>query len=46
MTPSARSWYESNRNSVIAKQREYMPVWQRKSKADVELRTLRPEDGL
>lgn len=46
MTPSARSWYESTKSSVIAKQREYMSVWQRKSKVDVELRTLRAEDDL
>lgn len=46
MTPRARSWYEANRNSVISKQQNYWPVWQRKSQADLELRTLRPEDGL
>ena len=46
MTPNARSWYAANRNSIIAKQHGYWPVWQRKSKADLELRTLSPEDGL
>lgn len=46
MTPKARSWYAANRNSVIAKQQEYLVVWQRKSKAELELRTLSPEDGL
>ena len=46
MTAKARSWYEANKNSVISKQQEYWAVWQRKSQADLKLRTLEPEDGL
>ena len=46
MTPKARSWYEANRDSVVSKQQKYWRVWQRKSHADLQLRTLHSQDGL
>lgn len=46
MTPKAHAWYGANRDSVISKQQKYWRVWQRKSQADLQLRTLHPQDGL
>lgn len=45
-SPKSLSWFESNKTSVESKRVEYWPVWQKKSAADVELRTLHAADGL
>ena len=46
VTEQAKSWFASNKSSVMAKQNKYWPVWQEKSKADIAKRTFDPEDGL
>lgn len=44
-SPKSLSWFENNKTSVEAKRVEYWPVWQKKSPADVQLRTLQAADG-
>ncbi len=48
LTQSQKSldWYQSNKASVEKKKTEYLPVWNQKTPADRELRTLHPQDGL
>jgi len=43
---AARAWYQKNRGSIESKMREYLPVWNQKSAADMEKRALKPEDGM
>lgn len=45
LTAKAQAWYAANKNSVMAKQAKYWPVWQQKSEADIRARTLAPQDG-
>lgn len=45
-TDKAKAWFQSNKSSVIEKQKEYLTVWQQKSQADLAKRTLSPEDGM
>jgi hypothetical protein len=45
-SPKSLGWFDSNKASVESKRVEYWPVWQKKSPADVELRTLHQADGL
>ncbi|UZJ58512.1 hypothetical protein OKW98_18175 [Pseudomonas sp. KU26590] len=45
-SPKSLDWFQSNKVSVESKRVEYWPVWQKKSAADVELRTLHAADGL
>lgn len=45
-SPKSLNWFESNKDSVEAKRAEYWPVWQKKSPADLQLRTLHAADGL
>lgn len=45
-SPKSLNWFQNNKNSVEAKRVEYWPVWQKKSSADLELRTLHAGDGL
>ncbi|WP_341958415.1 hypothetical protein [Pseudomonas sp. RC10] len=45
-SPKSLNWFEGNKHSVEAKRAEYWPVWQKKSPADLQLRTLHPADGL
>jgi hypothetical protein len=45
-SPKSLNWFESNKTSVEAKRVEYWPVWQKKSAADLQLRTLHAADGL
>ncbi|WP_240945853.1 hypothetical protein [Pseudomaricurvus alkylphenolicus] len=45
-SPKASQWFNSNVDSVKAKQAKYWPVWQQKSEADLAKRTLNPEDGI
>lgn len=45
-TDKAKAWSQSNKSSVIEKQKEYLAVWQQKSQADLAKRTLSPEDGM
>ena len=44
-SPKSLSWFESNKVDVEAKRVEYWPVWQKKSTADLEQRTLKAADG-
>lgn len=44
-TPEASRWFQSNKNSVEAKQEKYWPVWGEKSEDDLARRTLILEDG-
>ncbi len=43
---AAGAWYQENRISIESKMREYLPVWNQKSAADRDKRTLKPEDGM
>ena len=40
------AWYEANKASVERKKAEYLPVWNQKTPEALDLRTLKPEDGL
>ena len=39
-------WYEQNKASVEQKKTEYLPVWNEKTPEALDLRTLKPGDGL
>ena len=39
-------WYEENKVSVDKKKAKYLPVWKQKTPEALDLRTLKPEDGL
>jgi hypothetical protein len=44
-SPASVNWFEKNKADVEAKRAEYWPVWQKKSAADLQLRTLHAADG-
>jgi hypothetical protein len=45
-SPKSLNWFETHKADVEAKRVEYWPVWQKKSAADLQLRTLQAADGL
>ncbi len=45
-TPESIAWFEENRENIATRQAEYWAVWQQKSEAEQEERTLFPNDGI